>query len=156
VITPVQYQDDELASDIMRTTSSFDSIMKLVQSRIDDGDLNGAMVALNIQYTTEMAAARERSDRYCISPSGTPMHEAWNAYLNELPMLYYRVQMQIENIGKNYYAKAHADKITADKIQERADQYRRKAIALAKGEPYEPYTKKDLNQVQLPFSYEDI
>lgn len=153
VVTPVQYQDDELASDIIRTSSSLDTMMKLVQSRIDEGDLNGAMVALNIQYTTEMAAAQDRSHRYTISPNKTPMHEAWNAYLNELPMLYYRTQMQIENIGKNYYAKAHADKITADKIQQRADQYRIKAVALAKGEPY---TKKELNQVQLPFSYEDI
>jgi len=77
VITPVQYQDDELASDIIRTSSSLDTIMKLVQSRIDEGNL----------------------------------------------------------------------------IQQRADQSRIKAVALAKGEPY---TKKDLNQVQLPFSYEDI
>lgn len=153
VITPVQYQDDELASDIIRTSSSLDTLMKLVQTRIDEGDLNGAMAALNVQYTTEMAAARDRSDRYTISPNMTPMNEAWNAYLNELPMLYYRTQMQIENIGKNYYAKAHADKITADKIQQRADQYRMEAVALARGEPY---TKKESNQVQLPFSYEDI
>ncbi len=76
-VTPVQFQDDELASDIIRTSSSLDTMMKLVQSRIDEGDL----------------------------------------------------------------------------IQQRADQYRIKAVALAKGEPY---TKKELIQVQLPFSHEDI
>jgi hypothetical protein len=38
-VTPVQFQDDELASDIIRTSSSLDTMMKLVQSRIDEGDL---------------------------------------------------------------------------------------------------------------------
>lgn len=83
------------------------------------------------------------------------MLNSWLAYLDKLPMVLYRTQMQIENIGKNYYAKAHAEKISADKILIVADTYLKAAMDEAKklnGEPAE----LRLNKVSLPLSNKDI
>ena len=110
------YEDERLASDILITGKRIKSLYEQVTSEISEGDLNGAMLTLNIKYADELAKARSRSGAYHISPEGEKMHNSWEAYLDDLPMVVYRTQMQIENIGKNFYAKAHADKISADKI----------------------------------------
>jgi len=158
-VTPVEtekpFEDKRLASDILTTGKTIQDIYTQLSNEISEGDLNGAMLTLNIQYADELSGAVTRANSYHISPEGKVMLNSWLAYLDKLPMVLYRTQMQIENIGKNYYAKAHAEKISADKILIVADTYLKAAMDEAKklnGEPAE----LRLNKVSLPLSNKDI
>lgn len=126
IIAPIpksnlSYEDEKLASDILSTSKKLQDLLSQVNEEISYGDLNGAMLTLNLEYTKEMSNASSRAVMYYISPKGKNMQDAWNGYLNELPMVFYYTLMEIEDYGKNYYAKANADNITADKFQIAAD-----------------------------------
>lgn len=153
------FEDELLASDILKSGKTLHDIYTQVTAEISGGDLNGAMITLDLHYAEELSEAKSRANTYYIGPEGESLLDSWNRYLDELPMVIYLTHMQIENIGKNYYAKAHADKISAEKILSAADKHLQTTLYEAEkisGEQRIIESELGLNRVSLPFSNEDI
>ncbi|MCA1917058.1 hypothetical protein [Methanospirillum hungatei] len=155
IVPQKPFEDEDLASDIIISGKKIHDMYEHITNEISEGDLNGAMLTLNIQYSEEFTEAKNRANNYHISPEGKVMLNSWLSYLDELPMILYRTQMQIDNIGKNYYAKAHAEKISADKILTVADNYLNQAMSEAKKRKREP-EELHLNRVKLPLSNKNV